>query len=123
MAFLLEAQRRLTIAIAAFTLIAGTLAWGPISGLWLTVWVIGLLCLGVGALIQEVAIHRNEKYPDSEPQQTIGHARRVKISGVGYLSIGFVIGGFPTILTVALLTAILADFLANHHLARSMVGS
>jgi hypothetical protein len=115
----LIAQRRLTIGLAAFTLIAGTLAWGPISGLWLAAWVIGLVCLGVGALIQEIAIHRNQQRPNSEPEQTIGEARRVKISGVGYLSVGFVVGGFPTILTVALLVAILADFLADHQLAKS----
>lgn len=119
MTIALVAQRRFTIALAAFTLVASTMVWGPISGLWLTAWVIGLLCLGVGALIQEVAIHRNEQRPDSEPQSAIGDARRVKISGVGYLSVGFVVGGFPTVVIVALLTAILFDFVANHPLARS----
>ncbi len=118
--FALTALRWLTATTGLTALLLGTLFWAPVTGLWLAVWVIGLLCTGIGATIQELDTHWRTRRPGLTDPTVVPRARRVKLSGFGYLTVGMLAAWFPPILTGAMLVAVLVDFAAGHHIARAV---
>jgi uncharacterized membrane protein HdeD (DUF308 family) len=128
MAPLLTAQRWFTTALGVVCLLAGTLAWGPLVGLWLAAWVVGLICVGAGSVLHELLLRyqrpmTNPLTPATDAATAAEQARNVKLSGFGYLTAGMFAGLFPPILSFALLSAVLIDYLAGHHLIGRLVGS
>lgn len=116
MGFALTAHRRGTATLALLTVLWGGWVWGPVAGLWLAVWIVGLSCVAVGATLHELAIHRHRQgWPSPDDR-----ARAVKLSGFGYLSVGMVAGWFPMVVTVAVLVAALADFATGHRVVHHL---
>lgn len=121
MEFLLRTQRVLAMMGAGVALVWSGLAGVPTIGLWASVWLCGLTCIGVGAVVHELEKRNRLEGRQRNGGATENSARLVMVSGFGYLTVGMLAGWFHPVMTVVFLVVALLDFAARHPIARQLL--